>query len=231
MANWRTIVDGIGGVLSIAVTVVLSPLLAPWYRTWGATEEEARRSLPGDELATHPRSEITCAVTIQAPAGQVWPWLVQIGCQRAGWYSYDLLDNGGQASADRILPEHQHLTIGDKVLLTPDGRLGMPVVSLEPDRALVLGGTLDTRTGQGVNPGDPLPVAYYTGINAFVLERAGETATRLIFRQRLDWSPAWANQLAYRVFLEPISFVMGRRMLKGIKQRAENQSKTRLVQS
>jgi hypothetical protein len=217
----RTIMEGLGGALAIAGTVFLSPLLAPWYRKWGATEQEVGRSLPGDKLAPHPRSDITCAVTIRAPASRVWPWLVQLGCQRAGWYSYDLLDNGGQLSAGRILPEHQHLAVGDEVLLTPKGPLAMPVATVEPEKALVLGGTLNTRTGEGVAPGDPLPEAYYTGINAFVLEQASEGATRLLFRQRLDWSPALANTLIYRVFLEPISFVMGRKMLEGIKRRAE----------
>jgi hypothetical protein len=221
VTTMRTIVDGLGGVLAVAGTVVLSPLLAPWYRHWGATEEETGCRLPGDELAPHPRSEITCAITVQAPAEQVWPWLVQLGCQRAGWYSYDLLDNSGQPSANRILPEYQHLAVGDEVLLTPKGPLAMPVAALEPEKALVLGGTLNTRTGEGVVPGDPLPEAYYTGINAFVLELAGAKATRMLFRQRLDWSPALANTLIYRVFLEPISFVMGRKMLKGIKRRAE----------
>jgi proline iminopeptidase len=218
-----TVVEGLGGILAVGATIVLSPLLAPWYRKWGATAEEARRHLPGDELAPHPRSQITCAITVKAPVGRVWPWLVQLGCQRAGWYSYDLLDNGGQPSAERILPEHQHLAIGDEVLLTPKGPLAMPVVALEPEKALVLGGTLNTGTGEGVAPGDPLPEAYYTGINAFVLEPADAGATRLIFRQRLDWSPTLANTLIYRVFLEPISFVMGRKMLKGIKRRAETQ--------
>jgi hypothetical protein len=215
------IVEGLGGVLAAAGTVILSPLLAPWYRRWGATADETQRHLPGDELAPHPRSVITCAITVQAPVVRVWPWLVQIGCQRAGWYSYDLLDNGGQPSASRIVPEHQHLSVGDKVLLTPKGPMAMPVVALEPEEALVLGGTLNTRTGEGVAPGDPLPEAHYTGINAFVLEPAGTRATRLIFRQRLDWSPALANTLIYRGFLEPISFVMARKMLKGIKWRAE----------
>lgn len=221
MTKIRTIIDGLGGVLTIAGTVILSPLLALWYRKWGASETETQRRLPGDEVAPHPRSEITCAVTIQAPVGRVWPWLVQIGCQRAGWYSYDLLDNGGQPSADRILPEHQDLAVGDQVLLTPKGPLAMPVVALAPEKALILGGTMNTRTGEGVTPGDPLPEAYYSGINAFVLEPAGAKATRLLFRQRLDWNPALANTLIYRVFLEPISFVMGRKMLKGIKRRAE----------
>jgi proline iminopeptidase len=186
MADLRAILDGLGGLLAIAGTVVLSPLLAAWYRRWGATEEETVRCLPGDELAPHPRSEITCAITVQAPPVQVWPWLVQLGCQRAGWYSYDLLDNGGQPSADRILPEHQHLALGDKILLTPKGPLAMPVVVLGPEKALVLGGTLNTRTGEGEVPGAPLPEVYYTGINAFVLEPVGAEATRLLFRQRLD---------------------------------------------
>ena len=221
MTDMRTIVEGLGGVLAAGGTAILSPLLAQWYRKWGATAEETVRRLPGDELAPHPRSEITCALTVQAPVGQVWPWLVQIGCQRAGWYSYDLLDNGGQPSADRILPAYQHLSVGDKVLLTPEGPLAMPVAALEPEKALVLGGTLNTRTGEGVAPGDPLPEAYYTGINAFVLVPADAGATRMIFRQRLDWSPALTNTLIYRGFLEPISFVMGRKMLMGIKRRAE----------
>ena len=225
MTDTRTIVEGLGGVLAIAGTVLLSPLLTARYRKWGATAEETQRRLPGDELAPQPRSEITCGVTIQATPSQVWPWLVQIGCQRAGWYSYDLLDNGGRPSADRLLPEHQHLAVGDEVLLTPKGPLAMPVAALEPEKALVLGGTINTVTGEGVAPGDPLPEAYYTGINAFVLEPAGQGATRLLFRQRLDWNRSRANTLIYRVFLEPISFVMARRMLKGIERRALGISK------
>ena len=221
MTDVRTIADGLGGILAIAGTVVLSPLLAPWYRRWGATAEEAQRSLPGDELALHPQSEITCGITVQAPVDEIWPWLLQLGCQRAGWYSYDLLDNGGQPSAQHIMPEHQHLTVGDEILLVPHGPLAMPVAALEPQKALVLGGTLDTGTGKGVDPGDPLPEAYYTGINAFVLEPLRDRATRLIFRQRLGWNPSWTSTLLYRLFLEPISFVMARRMLKGIKRRAE----------
>ncbi|MFZ5916508.1 MAG: hypothetical protein ACOYZ7_06225 [Chloroflexota bacterium] len=220
MTNLRVIVEGILGGLTIGGTVLFSPLLRPWYSRWGTTEDEARRRLPGDELAPTPRSEITCALTIDAPVASVWPWLVQLGCQRAGWYSYDLLDNGGQPSADRILPEHQHLAVGDRVLLTPDGRLGYPVIAVEPQKVLVLGGTLDTHSGQAVSAGDPLPEAFFSGINAYVVEPIGETATRLIFRQRLDWNPSLANTLMYRIFLEPISFVMGRKMLRGVERRS-----------
>ena len=215
-----TILEGLAGIVAIAGTIGMSPLLARWYRTWGASPEEAQRALPGDDLVPNPRSNMTCAVTVRAPVPRLWPWLVQLGCQRAGWYSYDLLDNGGVRSAEQILPEHQHLAVGDEILLTPDGRLGMPVASLEPEKSFVLGGTLNTKTGEGVNPGEPLPEAYYSGINVFVLEPAGQ-GTRLIFRQRLGWNPGFANTLMYRLFLEPISFVMARKMLMGIRHRAE----------
>jgi hypothetical protein len=221
MTKVQVVVEGIGGALIAGSIIFLSPLLRPWYRKWGATEKEAQRSLAGDQIVPRPRSEITCAITVNTPIEQVWPWLIQLGSQRAGWYSYDLLDNGASPSADRILPEHQQLAIGDKVLLTPDGRLGYPVAALEPHKTIVLGGTIDTRTGEGINPGDPLPEAYFSGINVFVFDRVDETITRLIFRQRLDWNPSFANTLIYRIFLEPISFVMGRKMLKGIKRRAE----------
>ncbi len=212
---------GLAGIVTIAFTVMLSPLLRFWYRRWGATPAEVERDLPGDDLVRHPRSDQTLAITVRAPTTRVWPWLVQIGCRRAGWYSYDLLDNGGVDSARRILPEHQRLQVGDQVLATPDGRVGYPVAAVEPGTCLVLGGTLNTETGQGADPDDPQLKSFFSGSNAFYLEEAAGS-TRLLFRLRLDWSPSATNTLAYRVFLEPISFVMARRMLKGIRGRAES---------
>jgi len=193
----------------------------PWYRKWGATDDEVQRSLPGDELVPHPKSEITCAITIQAVAAQVWPWLVQIGCQRAGWYTYDLLDNGGVPSAERIMAEHQHLEVGDEVLLTPDGKMGFPVAAIEPGRALALGGTMNIRTGEQVDPNDPTLENYFSGANIYFVYELDERTTRLIIRLRFGWSPSLLMTLLYRAFLEPISFVMARKTLLGIKQRAE----------
>ena len=217
----RVIGEGIAGVAAIASTILLLPVTRLWYRKWGATDDEVQRSLPGDELVPHPRSEFTCAITIQAPAAQVWPWLVQIGCQRAGWYSYDLLDNQGVPSAERIMAEHQHLEVGDKVLLTPDGKMGYPVAIIEPGRALVLSGTMNTRTGEQVDPNDPNLENYFGGANIFFVYELDERTTRFIIRQRLGWSPSLLMTLIYRAFLEPISFVMARKTLLGIKQRAE----------
>jgi hypothetical protein len=171
----------------------------PWYRKWGATDDEVQRSLPGDELVPHPKSEITCAITIQAVAAQVWPWLVQIGCQRAGWYTYDLLDKGGVPSAERIMAEHQHLEVGDEVLLTPDGKMGFPVAAIEPGRALALGGTMNIRTGEQVDPNDPTLENYFSGANICFVYELDERTTRLIIRLRFGWSPSLLMTLLYRL--------------------------------
>ena len=87
------------------VAAVYIRYVRPWQLTWGATPAEVSRPLPGDELVTHPTFNATRAITIAAPPEDVWPWLVQVGLTRAGWYSYDLLDNLAHASARRIIPE------------------------------------------------------------------------------------------------------------------------------
>ena len=95
----KIIGEGIVGAATIAFTVLLSPILRRTYSRWGATAEETHQIMPGDDLVNHPGADLACAITIAAPAAQVWPWFAQLGCQRAGWYSYDLLDNGGAPSA------------------------------------------------------------------------------------------------------------------------------------
>jgi hypothetical protein len=217
----KTIPEGIAGAILIAVTVLLSPLLRPWYTRWGASRAEASRPMPGDEIVPNPKSQMTLALTIQAPVERVWPWFVQIGCQRAGWYSYDLLDNAGIPSAGRILPEHQHLEVGEVVKAVPVGEFGFPVAGLQPPQWITLGGILDTKTGEPVDDPRRLPEAYFAGDLTFYLEPSGEVATRALFRQRLDWNPSPLNTLAFRVFMEPVSFLMARKMLLGIRARAE----------
>jgi proline iminopeptidase len=201
--------EGIAGVAAIASTILLLPLTRPWYRRWGATDEEAQRSLPGDELVPHARSEFTCAIGIEASAAQVWPWLVQIGCQGAGWYSYDLLDNGGVPSAERIIAEYQHLEIGDEVLLTPAGNMSYPVAMIEPGTALVLSGTMDTRTGEHVDPNDPDLETYFSGANIFFLYELDERTTRLLnFAMIMEhlWSMihCLVRREPYMVILTPV---------------------------
>ena len=217
----KVIGEGITGAAAIAATILLLPLTRPWFRKWGATEEEVQRSLPGDDLLPHQKTQMTIATTIDAPAAQVWPWLVQIGCQRAGWYSYDLLDNGGVPSVERIVDDFQHLEIGDEVPFTPDGKMGFPVANIEPGKALILGGMLNTTTGEPADPRDPALEKYFGGVIIFYLDPRDESTTRLIYRMPLDWNPTWLNTLIYGIFLEPISFIMARKTLLSIKQRVE----------
>ena len=193
----------------------------PRLLRWGATTQEAAGPLAGDEIVPAPRMQSTRAITIAAPVAEVWPWLVQMGAGRGGFYSYDWLERGaglGIRSADRILPELQRLKVGDVVPLSPDG--GLPVRLIQSGAALGLGGSIDLRTGRmspaGVRPtGRRLDVGW-----TFVLRPAGPQATRLLSRTRYDFSPL-AEGLALRALLEPVQFLMERRMLLGIRSRAE----------
>jgi hypothetical protein len=227
-ANKFTILlEGIAGAVTIAATVILSPLLRSWYSRWGTTDAEAQRSYPGDDAVPHPKSELTCAITVHAPASCVWPWFVQLGCQRGGWYAYDLLDNGGVPSANHIIPAYQHLKVGNVVKAVPNGSFGFPVAAIVPGKVLTLAGTLNTRTGQPADPHDPHLDAYFSGDQTFVIDSLDERTCRLIFRMRVDWNPSLPNTLIYRGIVEPVSFVMGRKMLRNVKARAEALAATR----
>jgi hypothetical protein len=193
--------------------------LRPRHLRWGATEAEVRRALPGDELMPNPKFSATHAITIHAPVLEVWPWLAQIGQGRGGFYSYTWIENllgCNIHNADRVHPEWQNLKAGDAILLHPKIP-PIPAVIVERGRVIVLHG--DTRQGLRFNlvkPGDYLATTW-----SFYLEPVDEHTTRLIERFRSDYNPTPMNTLFYRVILEPGSFVMERKMLLGIKERAE----------
>ena len=193
--------------LSIPFIVLFSPLLRPWYSRWGATHAEGNKLLPGDEQVRNPNMENTRAITINAPVETVWPWLVQMGQGRGGLYSYERLENlvgCKMKNADRIIPEYQDLKVGDKVLLAPEG--GPPpfeVTAIEPSQAIILGGSEPPTTW------------------GFILESIDKNSTRLIIRFRQSYKPTLGNNILWRVFTDPINFVMERKMLQGIKLRAE----------
>lgn len=214
----------IGALFTGLVTVgavmagVYAFVVRPWHMRWGAAQREVDRALPGDDVVATPKFRATHAVTIRASAAEVWPWIVQIGQGRGGFYSYDWIENAmglGIHSADVINPEWQNLQPGDEIPLAADG-FGIPVVSLEPNRALVLGGTMDLPEDAGSGEDN-----YFTASWSFVLEPVAPDVTRLIERFQLDYPPSPVNTLMYRVFLEPGSFIMERKMLLGIKERAE----------
>jgi hypothetical protein len=204
-------------------------LVRPWHRSWGTTPDEANRMLPGDSLLPVPKYSATHSVTIDAPVAQVWPWIVQIGKDRGGFYSYDWIENSmglGIRSVDRIVPELQNLKEGDILPLGPNN-FGPVVKQLETNRVMVLFG--DTRTDErlgfaGGAPSGALsmkPGEYLAVVWLFYVEPIGANTTRLIERFHLDYSPSLQNKLFYGIFLEAGAFVMERKMLLGLKERSE----------
>lgn len=213
---WRLLI--LAGVAIAAYIVGVRP----WHRRWGASPEEVTRALPGDELVAQPVTSATHAITIRAPAAAVWPWLVQLGQNRGGLYSYQWLENliGCRIrNTDRIIPELQHLQEGDLVRLGPDPYPAYTVWSIQPNRALVLR-TADPRSGRAVEPAD-LASGAWLGAWAFVLDQGDEQTTRLLVRLRNQWRPSLINFLVGLVVTEPAHFVMERKMLKTIKHLVE----------
>ena len=223
----RVITEGIVGAFLI-ITALVTPFLRRSRARWGATNVEVGRSLPGDDLVSNPKGGWTHAITIRVPAAEVWPWLLQIGQGRGGFYSYELLENlvGCDIhNADRIIPEFQHLSVGDSVRLHPK-MSGLPVAILEPRRALVLHATINMATGSTVELGDKMPAKYLNVSWMWFLEEINEKTTRLSTRWRYDYNPSFVNRLAYGpLFVEPIGSVMDRKMLLSIKQWAEAAAK------
>jgi hypothetical protein len=190
------------GAAFVATRVIL--------HNWGATQRECRTALPGDELVADPAVVVTRAVSIEASAAEVWSWLVQIGQDRGGLYSYTRLENlfGLRIhNADQIRPEWQHLEVGDEVRLVPRGWCGMvdgytlTVAQIVPQRTLVLRD------------------ATFNAVWSFHIRAVSPNLCRLVTRgrsPRRDRVRRLAGEL-----LDPVTFVMTRRMLLGIKARAE----------
>jgi hypothetical protein len=164
--------------------------------------DEATRSLPGDELVADAKVRWNHAITIRARPAEIWPWLVQMGCRRAGWYSYDGLDNGGLRSAERIVPEFQQVQVGNIFPMSPKVEDTFVVWLIEPERALALGDAAGGMSWQ------------------FVLEPVDENSTRVIARVRATYDTL-ALGLVLRVFWHPTHFAMERRQLVNLKRRAD----------
>ena len=187
-------------------------LLRPWFMRYGTTAAERATPLFGDSLYPGARYLVDNAVTIDAPADSVWPWVAQIGQDRGGFYSYSVLENliGAHISnADRIVPAWQNPHVGDLVRAVPDDYLGgvfgsevgWRIVALQPQRAMVL-----DKWG------------------AFIVRPLDSATTRLHIRQRNPGAPTMAGNFLAPLgllFFEPAHFIMQRAMLRGIKRRAE----------
>ena len=187
-------------------------LIGPRLLTWGTTPDELRRAWPGDELLASPPYQATRAITIRATPAEIWPWLMQLGQDRGGFYSYDWLENLFGAdihSIDQLIPGLEDRRVGDVVWLGRPDRYGEMVKNVvaivQPHRALVL-----------VNAQDAKALAIGGRARrwtwAFILEPAGERTTRLIVRSRGQ---------CFNHLIAPIHFLMEHKMLQGIRERAE----------
>jgi len=179
----------------------------PYQLRWGATDEEVNRPMPGDELSLRPSFLATRAITIEGTPEEIWPWLVQMGYGRAGFYGYDLLENLGSRrgihSADRILPEFQHFAVGDQVPISAVAR--MVFYALEPNRYLIWAGE-----------STELPGGF-----TWALYPVDENHTRLV--SRIRWSHHWTQPsvLALDLFTEFTDHMAVRKILQGVKERVE----------
>ncbi len=193
----------LGGM--VVVTAVYWFPVRRWFSRWGTTPQELARVMPGDALIPNPTDMSMQAVTVSAPPGDIWPWLVQIGYQRGGLYSYDWLDRLfgflDRPSATRILPEFQQLAVGDQI---PWGHAELTVGVVDPLRALAL-----SYEANG-----------FAWVWQFGLYPLDDQHTRFVTRgtERVPNSPLW--WLGMRV-MEPAAFIMTRRMMLNLKQRAE----------
>ncbi len=197
----------VGAAAAGAATFILyRSVIRPWHLHWGATDEEVWRSMPGDDQIQKPDVTFTRAITIKAPVKAVWPWLVQMGYRRAGWYSYDRFDNDG-VHVHRIIPEFQALKVGDMLLTGSDG--GFRVEAIEPERLLVL--KIDR-----ASVGHEVEMIF-----TLILDPIDDRRSRLIVRFRGKFNGR-LERLWGRLLFDFGDFIMMRKMLLGIKERAES---------
>jgi hypothetical protein len=193
-------------VISDVPLFLVTPLLRPWHRRWGATTEEMEAAMPGDHLLPRAQYRCTRAITVCVPPEEVWPWLVQVGVGRAGWYADDLLDNFARPSARELLPDLQDIHVGQRLpwIPHPSARTAFVVDSFEAPEWLLW--RTPNRTW------------------AWRLVRLSGEGTRLISRMHTLYEWRRPLVLGTVLLMEVADFAMMRRMLRGIRDRAEGAS-------
>ena len=194
-------------IVSILIVLVLVYLILfrPWQLRWGATDNEIQRSMPGDDIVRKPSFNATRAVTVHASAENIYPWIVQMGVSRAGWYSYDLLDNLARPSAESILPKHQNLQVGDIIPMSPDGKQGMRVKDFSKNKWMLWWDNIGDSSW------------------AWEIYNDEENHSRLVTRVRVKYrwfSPA----ILFNLLIEFFDILMMCKCMLEIKRRAETMS-------
>ena len=215
-ASRATLAAGLPAALYLAA---LRPLLV----SWGATHDEVHGPFPGADLVPGGRRTGTMATTIEAPPSRVWPWLVQMGCDRAGWYSWDRLDNGGRPSAETVREEWQGTAAGDRLASLPSGAAWFTVAALERERFLALRASLDLR-GRPFDPGGTRPRFYTDSVWSFLLEELSGDRTRLVVSGYARNRPRLLMRIFDLLFGEAAHWVMQTRQFAQLKRRAESGS-------
>ncbi len=207
----------VGGAGAFALyTSVLRPRLQ-WL---GTSEQERTATYPGDDLIPGGRRYGAMATTIAAAPERVWPWLVQMGCDRAGFYSFDRFDNGGRPSADRIHPQWQDLREGDRIASVPDASRWFDVALLLPERALVLRASLTIPAAHNFDPADRLPRAYSDSTWGFFLRPTGDGHTRLVVTGKSRGNPHALVAAANWLLWDPAHWMMQPQQFRGLRRRA-----------
>lgn len=204
----------------LATTAAYGFGVRPRMLRWGATDAEVNGRYPGADLIPGGVRGATMATTIDAPPARVWPWLVQMGCDRGGWYSWDRLDNAGHASAERIHAEWQELAVGDRLASTPGGGAWFEVAALEHERFLALRAPLDLR-GRPFDTTGPRPRFFSDSSWCFLLVELPGARTRVVVSGFSCSSPRLLTWLGELVFWEPAHWIMQTRQLANLKRRAE----------
>ncbi|MCA9047851.1 MAG: hypothetical protein KDA89_03940 [Planctomycetaceae bacterium] len=211
----------------IAVGIVVFCLLytfvlRPWHMQWGTQGDETTRPLPGDDIVEDPLAIATHGITIRASAEEVWPFLVQIGQDRGGFYSYDWLENlfGCDIhNVEHVVPEYQNLQVDEGVRLHPKAP-PLKVIELEKNRVLLIAG--GTRFLDGVRDTSFLRLHLYPAYSwVFVLDEQPDRTTRFIARVRARWNTGFVGFCRNRLFLEPAHSIMQRKMNYGLRDVVE----------
>src|SRR4029453_7367602 len=205
VVNVREVARSAAQVLVASPWFLTAPLYRHWHLRWGATDAEVAAAMPGDELVPDPSFSATRAITIQAPPELVWPWIVQVGTGRAGFYSYDLFDNAARPSADALLPQFQQTQVGDWVPMSRKvtETTAFKVEAFEPNRWLLWAKPHSTW--------------------AWTLSPLDGGGTRLVTRlkERYPWRSAPGAALLTVVLFELGDFPMMGKLLLGLRPRAE----------